>query len=74
MATTTSLLADVDADSTGGGMAAAAIAGWQAHAMADVETRLLNAWSEFNGAKVPWSVDAQEQPARLVQTNAGWLR
>ena len=30
MATTTSLLADVDAGSTGSGMATAAIAGWQA--------------------------------------------
>ena len=74
MATTTSLLADVDADSTGSGMAAAAIAGWQAHAMVGIEARLLKAWSEFTGAKVPWSVDAPEQPAKLVQTNAGWLR
>ncbi|TYL84875.1 CYTH and CHAD domain-containing protein [Bradyrhizobium cytisi] len=73
MATTTSLLADVDATSTGG-MAAAAIAGWQAHAMVGIEARLLKAWSEFTGAKVPWSVDAQEQPAKLVQANAGWLR
>jgi CHAD domain-containing protein len=74
MATTTSLLADVDAGSTGSGMAAAAIAGWQAHAMVGIEARLLKAWSEFTGAKVPWSVDAPEQPAKLVQTNAGWLR
>ena len=74
MATTTSLLADVNAGSTGSSMAAAAIAGWQAHAMVGVEARLVKAWSEFAGAKVPWSVDAPEQPIKLVQTNAGWLR
>lgn len=74
MATTTSLLADVDAASTGSGIAAAAIAGWQAHAMVGIEARLVKAWSEFTGAKVPWSIDAQEQPAKLVQTDAGWLR
>lgn len=74
MATTTSLLADVDEGSTGSGMAAAAIAGWQAHAMVGIEARLLKAWSEFTAAKVPWSVDAPEQTAKLVQTNAGWLR
>lgn len=74
MATTTSLLADVDAGSTGSGRAAAAIAGWQAHAMVGIEARLLKAWSEFAGTKVPWSVDAPEQPVKLVQTNAGWLR
>lgn len=74
MATTTSLLADVDAGSTGSGMAAAAIAGWQAHAMVGIEARLLKAWSEFTRAKVPWSIDAPEEPVKLVQTNAGWLR
>ncbi|MET4802751.1 CHAD domain-containing protein [Bradyrhizobium sp. LB11.1] len=74
MATTTSLLADVDAGSTGSGMAAAAIAGWQAHAMVGIEARLLRAWSEFTRVKAPWSIDAPEQPVKLVQTNAGWLR
>jgi len=74
MATTTSLLADVGAEATGGSVAAAAIAGWQAHAMVGIEARLLKAWSEFTGAKVPWSIDAPEQPVKLVQTNAGWLR
>ncbi|WP_092228192.1 CYTH and CHAD domain-containing protein [Bradyrhizobium sp. Gha] len=73
MATTASLLADVDARATGG-TAAAAIAGWQAHAMVGIEARLLKAWSEFAGAKVPWSIDAPEHQAKLVQTNAGWLR
>ncbi|MBR1091299.1 CHAD domain-containing protein [Bradyrhizobium manausense] len=74
MAVTTSLLADVGAGSIDSGMAAAAIAGWQAHAMVGVEARLLEAWSGFTGAKVPWAVDAPEQPTQLVQTNAGWLR
>lgn len=74
MATTKSLLADVDAGSPGSDTAAAAIAGWQAHAMVGIEARLIKAWSEFTGAKVPWSADAQEQPTKLVQTDAGWLR
>jgi len=74
MATTSSLLADIDPETTGSGMAAAAIAGWQAHAMVGVEARLLKAWSEFSGAKVPWSIDAPEHQAKLAQANAGWLR
>ena len=74
MAVTTSLLADVGAGSSGNGVAAAAIAGWQAHAMVGIEARLLKAWSEFTAAKVPWSIDAPEQPAKLVTTDAGWLR
>ncbi|MDN4981686.1 MULTISPECIES: CYTH and CHAD domain-containing protein [unclassified Bradyrhizobium] len=74
IATTTSLLADVGAEATGGSVAAAAIAGWQAHAMVGVEARLREAWSGFTGAKVPWSVDAAEQPEKLVQPSAGWLR
>lgn len=74
MATTTSLLADVGSETTGSGMAAAAIAGWQAHAMVGIEARLLKAWSEFTGAKAPWSIDAPDQPTKLAQTNAGWLR
>ena len=73
MATTTSLLADVDATSTGSGMAAAAIAGWQAHAMVGIEARLLKAWSEFTRTKAPWSIDPQEQ-TRLPQGPSGWLR
>ncbi|MGY3549771.1 triphosphatase [Bradyrhizobium sp. USDA 4472] len=74
MATTSSLLAEVGAKTTDSGTAAAAIAGWQAHAIVAVEARLLKAWSEFTVAKVPWSTDAPEQPIKLVQTNAGWLR
>ncbi|WP_271618053.1 CYTH and CHAD domain-containing protein [Bradyrhizobium sp. CCBAU 51745] len=74
MATTSSLLADVNAGAIGSSMAAAAITGWQAHATVGVKARLLKAWSEFAGAKVPWSVDAAEQPIKLVRTSAGWLR
>ena len=74
MATTASLLADVGAGSSDSGIAAAAIAGWQAHAMVGIEARLLKAWSEFTRAKAPWSMDAPEQPVKLAQANAGWLR
>jgi hypothetical protein len=68
------LLADIGPETTGSGMAAAAIAGWQAHAMVGVEARLVKAWSEFTGAKVPWSIDAPEHPTKPLQTSAGWLR
>lgn len=54
MATTTSLLADIGAS----GSAAAAIAGWQAHAMIGSAPRLKSAWSDFVKAKTPWSVEA----------------
>jgi inorganic triphosphatase YgiF len=74
MATTSSLLAEIGAGSTGSGLAAAAICGWQAHAMVGIEARLREAWSEFTGTKVPWLVDAPEQLTKPVQTNAGWLR
>ena len=42
--------------------------------MVGIEARLLKAWSEFTGTKVPWSVDTPEQSAKLLQTDAGWLR
>ncbi|MDA9434969.1 hypothetical protein XH88_24830 [Bradyrhizobium sp. CCBAU 51627] len=54
MATTASLLADIGKE-PGNSTAAAAIAGWQAHAMVGVEPRLNAAWSEFVKTKVPWS-------------------
>jgi triphosphatase len=59
MATTASLLADVGRESSGTSTAAAAIAGWQAHAMVGVEPRLRKAWSDFVKAKVPWSIEAE---------------
>jgi triphosphatase len=58
MATTTSLLAGLNAGATDGGTAAAAIAGWQAHAMVGTEARLRSAWSDFAKMKVPWASDA----------------
>jgi len=58
MATTTSLLAGLDAGAPGGNTAAAAIAGWQAHAMVGAEARLRNAWSDFAKMKAPWSGEA----------------
>jgi len=53
MAVTASLLAGLGAESARNG-AAAAIAGWQAHAMVNVEPRLRDTWSEFAGIKLPW--------------------
>jgi inorganic triphosphatase YgiF len=58
MATTTSLLADLKAGSGDGNMAAAAITGWQAHAMVGAERRLRNAWADFAKMKVPWESEA----------------
>jgi inorganic triphosphatase YgiF len=54
IAVTASLLAGLGAGSADSGTAAAAIAGWQAHAMMGVEPRLRDTWSEFAKAKVPW--------------------
>jgi triphosphatase len=59
MATTASLLSDVGTESSGSTTAAAAIAGWQAHAMVGVEPRLRKAWSDFVRTKVPWSTEAE---------------
>ena len=59
MATTASLLADVGTESSGSATAAAAIAGWQAHAMVGVEPRLRKAWSDLVKTKVPWSIEAE---------------
>jgi triphosphatase len=54
MAVTDSLLTSLDAASAQSRTAAAAIAGWQAHAMVGVEPRLRDSWSDFAKAKVPW--------------------
>ncbi|WP_284272397.1 CYTH and CHAD domain-containing protein [Bradyrhizobium iriomotense] len=59
MATTAALLADIGTESSGTSTAAAAIAGWQAHAMVGAEPRLRKAWSDFVKAKVPWSIEAE---------------
>ena len=57
MAVTTSLLTGLKADTPDGGNAAAAIAGWQAHAMVGAELRLRSAWSDFARMKLPWAAD-----------------
>ncbi len=54
IAVTASLLAALGAGNVDSGTAAAAIAGWQAHAMVGVEPRLRDTWSEFAKTKVPW--------------------
>ncbi len=57
MATTATLLTALRAGDDGG-IAAAAIAGWQAHAMVDAEQRLRSAWADFAKMKEPWAADA----------------
>jgi triphosphatase len=59
MATTASLLAGLGAESADSGAAAAAIAGWQAHASVGVEARLRSAWRDFTKTKAPWSREAE---------------
>ncbi len=55
MATTGSLLANLVAASAEVGAAAAAIAGWQAHAMVGAEARLRDAWRDFAKTRPPWA-------------------
>src|SRR5262249_44107651 len=59
IATTASLLAGLGAEARGSDTAAAAIAGWQAHALVGVEARLREAWRDFSKAKAPWSIEAE---------------
>lgn len=54
MAVTASLLDGIGAEPDGV-IAAAAIAGWQAHASAGGQPSLLGTWRDFNAAHVPWS-------------------
>jgi CHAD domain-containing protein len=58
IATTASLLAGLDSESSDSGTAAAAIAGWQAHATVGVRAHQRNAWRDFTKTKAPWSTDA----------------
>ena len=60
MTATGTLLSDLVAASAERGAAAAAIAGWQAHAMVDAEARLRSAWRDFARTRPPWA-----QPALL---------
>jgi triphosphatase len=59
MATTASLLAEMAAETSGSGSAAAAITGWQAHAMVGAEAHLRGAWSDFVKTKPPWLREAE---------------
>lgn len=59
MATTNRLLAGLGSESTEGAIAAAAITGWQAHAMNGAEAPLREAWRGFVGATPPWSTAAE---------------
>ena len=52
--TTSTLLAGLEVEASDSGTAMAAIAGWQAHAMLGIETRLREAWSDFARMKAPW--------------------
>jgi inorganic triphosphatase YgiF len=60
MATTASLLKGLTEKSPDIGPAAAAVAGWQAHALGGVEVRLQNAWRDFSKSKAPWLREAEE--------------
>ena len=60
MATTAGLLAELGTDSTDGAIAAAAITGWQAHAMDGVEAPLRKAWRGFVDTAPPWSSSAAQ--------------
>jgi inorganic triphosphatase YgiF len=59
-AITGALLEGLDAEPSEIGTSAAAIAGWQAHRSAGVESRLQSAWRDFSKTKAPWSKGAQE--------------
>ena len=55
MATTNALLAGLTTESTDGAIAAAAITGWQAHAMDRAEAPLRKAWRAFAKVEPPWT-------------------
>jgi inorganic triphosphatase YgiF len=59
MAITASLFHGLGAESPDSATAAAAIAGWQAHASVGVQAHLRSAWRDFADTKVPWSREAE---------------
>jgi inorganic triphosphatase YgiF len=59
MAITASLFDGLGAESPDSGTAAAAIAGWQAHASVGVQAHLRSTWRDFTNTKVPWSREAE---------------
>jgi triphosphatase len=60
IATTGSLLVGLGVESGDSATAAAAIAGWQAHAMIGIEAHLRDAWRDFAKTKAPWLRDTEE--------------
>lgn len=62
IATTKALFGELGGASSQGGTAAAAIAGWQAHASIGVEADLRGAWREFRKTKALWSDAARHAP------------
>jgi len=60
MATTASLIGGLSGQSPDSGLAVAAVAGWQAHALGGVEEHLRTAWRDFSKTKVPWLENGQE--------------
>lgn len=59
MAVTSSLLDGLGAESSESGTAAAAIAGWQAHASMRIGSRLKNSWRDFVKTRLPWVSEAE---------------
>lgn len=59
MATTAALLAGPETVPAESAQAAAAITGWQAHAMASVEARLRDTWRDYVKVELPW-LDQQQ--------------
>lgn len=60
VATTASLVGGLSGQSPDSGLAAAAVAGWQAHALGGAEERLRATWRVFPKTKVPWLENGQE--------------
>jgi inorganic triphosphatase YgiF len=59
MATTATLLSGLSMESPDSSTAAAAISGWQAHALVSAETRLRDTWKAFAKTKLPWVKDVE---------------
>jgi inorganic triphosphatase YgiF len=59
MATTAALMSGLGMETPDSRIAAAAIAGWQASALVNVESRLRDTWRNFVKTKAPWEKDAE---------------
>jgi CHAD domain-containing protein len=65
MATTEPLLAELSAESSESATGAAAITGWQAHAMIGAEPGLRGAWKDFARTRAPWSSEPETRTIAL---------